>query len=190
MADYDEEFPEEMRTGPDVARRCIVLYTIVAAGHGEALQDLTDWLHRERLWDAVSPKEASFLQSTAPTRQQRISATWRVEALFVLLWTLSAVSELPPPTDICDVQLTRRVLPPLLGSVRDFLTSARLRDESEIWEAHEDVFQTHWSIRDAQLHDRPIPGSHNPAVVYERHYALNWLIRWDDQEWDEITTDT
>ena len=29
-----------------------------------------------------------------------------------------------------------------------------------------------------------------PSVVYERHYALNWLIGYCDQSWDEVTTDT
>jgi hypothetical protein len=27
-------------------------------------------------------------------------------------------------------------------------------------------------------------------VVYERHYALNWLTGYMDQDWDDISTDT
>ncbi|MBC7969742.1 MAG: DUF4272 domain-containing protein [Verrucomicrobia bacterium] len=27
-------------------------------------------------------------------------------------------------------------------------------------------------------------------VVMERHYALNWLIRHMNQQWDDVTTDT
>jgi hypothetical protein len=30
----------------------------------------------------------------------------------------------------------------------------------------------------------------NEEIIGERHRALNWLIRYMDQEWDEITTDT
>ncbi|MDR2636809.1 MAG: DUF4272 domain-containing protein [Zoogloeaceae bacterium] len=29
-----------------------------------------------------------------------------------------------------------------------------------------------------------------PGVTMERHYALNWLIGYMDQEWDDISTDT
>jgi hypothetical protein len=34
------------------------------------------------------------------------------------------------------------------------------------------------------------PAGLHPGVLYERHYALNWLIGYCDQEWDEVTTDT
>ncbi|MFN5229343.1 MAG: DUF4272 domain-containing protein [Planctomycetota bacterium] len=31
----------------------------------------------------------------------------------------------------------------------------------------------------------------NPTVWSSgRHYALNWLIRYMDQEWDDVSTDT
>nr|WP_246762835.1 DUF4272 domain-containing protein [Rhizobium sp. NZLR1] len=28
------------------------------------------------------------------------------------------------------------------------------------------------------------------GAVYARHYALNWLIGYMDQDWDDISTDT
>ncbi|WP_079688608.1 DUF4272 domain-containing protein [Ohtaekwangia koreensis] len=30
----------------------------------------------------------------------------------------------------------------------------------------------------------------NSSVVFERHYSLNWLIRYMNQDWDKVTTDT
>jgi hypothetical protein len=39
--------------------------------------------------------------------------------------------------------------------------------------------------------DREPPAeSYNAGVVQERHYALNWLIGYCGQDWDDITTDT
>jgi len=29
-----------------------------------------------------------------------------------------------------------------------------------------------------------------PGVIYERHYALNWMIRYGEQEWDDVSFDT
>ena len=43
---------------------------------------------------------------------------------------------------------------------------------------------------DARISGRQPPAGLDPGVVYERHYALNWLIRYSDQEWDDISTDT
>ena len=34
------------------------------------------------------------------------------------------------------------------------------------------------------------PSKDYSGVVMERHYALNWLIGYSDQEWDDVTTDT
>ncbi|MBI5548215.1 MAG: DUF4272 domain-containing protein [Deltaproteobacteria bacterium] len=30
----------------------------------------------------------------------------------------------------------------------------------------------------------------NEEVLMERHFALHWLIRYLDQDWDHVTTDT
>lgn len=43
---------------------------------------------------------------------------------------------------------------------------------------------------EARVRRQPMPDDVEPGVVYERHYALNWLIGYMDQEWDEISTDT
>ena len=31
------------------------------------------------------------------------------------------------------------------------------RDEAEVEELYEEIYQAHWEIRDAQIHDRPAP---------------------------------
>jgi len=186
----DIQEQEKIRSADEVARRCLVLYAVIAAGHGEPRGELVSWLQREKLWDSVSPQELSFLQSDAPTQKQLVNATWRAEALAPLLWSLGLVSELPTPTGLYDVQVLRRVLPPLAGPVAEWLAAAHLRSDSEIRDANESVYQIHWAVRDAQLFSRPVPHGYHPGVVQERHYALNWLIGYCGQDWDEISTDT
>lgn len=153
--EYKEEDVERIRASGEVARRCIILYTVVAAGHDEPRTKLVAWLQREGLWDSVSPQEAQFLLSESPTRQQRANGTWRAEALFPLLWSLGIIAELPSPIRCCDMQLVKSVLAPLFGSVANFVSSARLRDEAEIRTASEEIYQIHWRVRDAQLRAYP-----------------------------------
>ncbi|HSI14506.1 MAG TPA: DUF4272 domain-containing protein [Chthoniobacter sp.] len=200
------EHIDQIRSAGEVARRCIVLYVALAGGHGEPREQLVAWLHHEGLWNTASPRESEFLLSASPTRQQHVNATWRAEALFTLLWSLGLIAELPAPQQLCDVQLIRRVLPPLFGSAEEFISTAQLRSASEILAASEGIYQIHWRVRDAQLRSQPIlPGklprmphedcdppaeSYNSGVVQERHHALNWLIGYLGQEWDDITTDT
>jgi len=169
-------------------------------------EQVVSWLRREGLWDTVSSEESQFLLSASPTPQQRINATWRAEALFPLLWSLGLVPELPSPQQLCNLQLIQSVLPPLFKPVADFISSARLRADAEIHAANEEICQIHWRVRDAQLRGRPTPPgklarmpvpdceppvkSYHSGVVQERHYALNWLIGYGGQDWDDISTDT
>lgn len=204
--DSQDEYVDQIRSADDVARRCIVLYAILDAGHGESRSELVAWLRSEGLWEAVSPKESQFLLCESPTEQQHVNATWRAEALFPLLWSLDLIGELPSPQQLCDVQLIRRVLPPLFSPVGEFVSNARLRSDSEIHNANEEIYQIHWRVRDAQLRNTPTPPrklprmpvadreppveAYDSGVVQERHYGLNWLIGYCGQDWDDITTDT
>ena len=203
---FQDEYVEKIRNADEVARRCIVLYAVLAAGHNEPRSELVAWLRREGLWGGVSPKESDFLLSESSTRQQHINATWRAEALFPLLWAMGLVAELPSPTQPCGVQLIRSVLPSLFDPMSKFISSAKLRPDTEIHCANEEIYQIHWRVRDAQLQNEPTPKGklprmsvapqepapemYNASVVQERHYALNWLIGYCGQEWDDITTDT
>jgi Domain of unknown function (DUF4272) len=204
--DNEAENDERIRSANEVASRCIILYAVIAAGHGESRDQLVDWLKRETLWDAVSPKEVDFLLADTPTKQQQINATWRTEALFPLVWSLGLIPIMSTPLKLCDAQQIRAILPPLLGAVGDFISNAKLRSDSEILNANEEIYQIHWTVRDAQLRNRPTPPGkllrmphatsesspkpYNAGVVQERHYALNWLIGYRGQAWDKVTTDT
>lgn len=204
--DSQDHQPDQIRAAAEVARRCVILHGVLAAGHNESRDAIVAWLRREGLWDEVSPKESDFLLSDSSTNQQRVRATWRAEALFPLLWSLGHIPDLPSPEQICDVPLMQSVMPPLLGSVSTFISSAKLRSESEIQDANEKIYQIHWRVRDAWLQNvpqregqlprmptaprEPAPEVYNTGVVEERHYALNWLIGYCGQDWDDITTDT
>lgn len=204
--DSQDEYVDQIRSADEVARRCVALYAVLAAGHDVPRDEIVAWLQREQLWDAVSPEESYFLLSESPTPQQRINATWRAEALFPLLWSLGLFAELPSPEQLCDLPRIQRVLPPLFEPVAKFLSSVRLRSDSEIHAANEEIYQIHWRVRDAQLRGQPTPPGklprmpvedceppvevYNAGVVQERHHGLNWLIGYCGQDWDDITTDT
>jgi len=51
------------------------------------------------------------------------------------------------------------------------------------------IYRIHWAVVEAQLHKQPMPAGLNADVVYERHYALNWLTYYGD-DWDNVSTDT
>lgn len=70
-----------------------------------------------------------------------------------------------------------------------FIAQAQLRPAADIEAAEGELYQQHWRVRDAQLFNKPMPDELHPGVVYERRYALSWLVGYGD-DWDEVPTDT
>jgi hypothetical protein len=183
----EEELEQDIpRTADAVAKRCLVLYAVVAAGNREPRAGLADWLRREGLWAEVSPEESAFLTADEPEQQAMINATWRTEALGALLWALGKIEA----TDMGDVPVLRRAMPPLYGESGEFVAGAVLREEADVLALYEEIYQAHWAVRDARLNGRPLPEGLHPGVLQERHHAMNWLIGYCGQEWDDVATDT
>ncbi len=184
-----EEFPDVPREAVEVARRALILSAVVACAHGADKRSTIAWLESENLWADVSPAERTFL-SGQPAAQEQIDMTWRMEALVPLLWVLRKVNPMPSVSHQFDSTeaVKSLVFPP--ASSASFIASATLRPEAEIRDEYERVYDAHWRLRDAQLFGKPLPCDVNPSVVRERHHALNWIVGYCNQTWDEITTDT
>lgn len=185
----DDEPEDEFRSAAAVARRCLVLCSVVAASHDEDRTKILSWLKSEGLWDDTSPKERSFLQSKKPTNKQLINASWRVEALYLLLWALRLI----PSLDVGQTpseQFRLTELLPFMGPTSEFINNSELRREDEIYELNEKIYEAHWAVRDARINSKSSPKDIDPGVIMERHYGINWLMGYCGQSWDNVTTDT
>jgi len=52
------------------------------------------------------------------------------------------------------------------------------------------IYRYHWAVVDARDNGNVTPSEIDSNVVLERHYTLNWLIGYMDQQWDDVSTDT
>lgn len=64
-----------------------------------------------------------------------------------------------------------------------------LRSKKELLDMADLYYRMDWTCVDDRLKGLETPQL-NPGVVYERHYALNWLIQYMDREWDDVSCDT
>jgi hypothetical protein len=112
----------------------------------------------------------------------------RYESLWVLLGALGRAEVLGAPTSICDVRRAVRMVLDIPSE--DLIQGAKSRPISEILDEADLIYRYDWAVVDARIKGKEAPGNLNPGVVYERHYALNWLIGYMGQEWDYVTTDT
>jgi hypothetical protein len=50
-------------------------------------------------------------------------------------------------------------------------------------------YRLHWAAIELRINNKESTKI-DEGIIRERHRALNWLIRYLDQDWDEVTTDT
>ena len=184
----EDESEMKRRTKEEVARRAIALLLVATKGEGLRQELVARVVEDYGAQPDFSPREAEFIGNPTPSQHERIQFTWRFEAAWTLLWSLGYVDRIEMPTGICDVE---RAIATLLERSRErFITEATLRSPEEILDQADLIYRYHWAVVDARLNGNPPPAGLEPGVVMERHYALNWLIGYMDQEWDDVSTDT
>jgi hypothetical protein len=182
-----------VRPAAEVARRALAL--LVVAVRAESMNEgdplsVSDLRARApRGIEALTPKEKAFLESDSPTPQEVVNHVWRHEALNLLLWAIRLMPELPLPVAICDVQATVKAALSRKGD--RLIADAELRPVAEILDVADMHYRLHWAVRDAaHVGNQPPPASLEPGVVAERRHALNWLLRFQDADWDDVDTPT
>ncbi len=183
-----EAEPDRFRSASEVAYRTLAL--LVAALKGEGLeQPIVDRLVQHYdLASCFTFKETAFVKSAEPSQSECTQFSWRYEAAWVLLWTLSYIEELERPSKICDVPKAVRIMKE--RSTAQFIAEAKLRPFAQVLDQADLIYRYHWAVVDARIKNKPSPAGLEPGVVQERHHALNWLLGYMHQDWDEVSTDT
>ena len=181
------------REPAEIAARAFA--TLAAAVRAEALANGNDLssdailAHLPDAQAALSPQEATFMAEAAPDSQWVANMGWRYECVAVFAWALGLRDELPFPAAIVDVAPLAQSFVDA-GDVAGVLAQAKPRAARELLDALDETLRLHWVVRDAQLKQAPPPTSVLPGVVIERHRALNWLVRFENADWDEVDTPT
>jgi hypothetical protein len=184
----ESEKETKRRTQEEIAYRALALIVVAVKGEGVE-QPVVDKIVKDYdLGQHFTPKERAFLESKSPSQHDRVQFTWRYEAAWTLLWALGYVEKLEKPTSICDVPRALTLMKE--RTTRQFIADAKLRPLAQILDEADRIYRYHWAVVDARINGRPSPSGLEPGVTLERHYALNWLIGYMNQEWDDISTDT
>lgn len=177
--------PSAVRSEDDIFRRMMCVFITSACAYGVDREDGLDWLKREGFADALTPHEKEFLDGEDGKLETFQS---RVEALFVLAWSLSYVRHLDYREGSDDDFV--HLFPNLktgqtAASMRE---KARLRPLDLIFKHLDLAYCLHWAIVDARVNGKKMPGDAHPAVIEQRRWALEWLL--EDVPWDDVPMDT
>ena len=185
----EEESVVVPRDVAEVARRCVAIGICAVKGETQGNDpDLINGLVADFEAGAFfSPAEAAFIADAVSGRQAYVDFAWRYECMHTLLWALGHIAELKPPNEICDV-------PNDVGVVMDMgatglINDSVLRSQSEILDMADYYYRLHWAAIELRIKGKQ-SAQIDEGIIRERHRALNWLIRYQAQAWDEVTTDT
>ncbi len=179
------------RSVKEVATRVTILaFTNLVAFNNITAEEAIIEIKKYNLWDAVTPAEKSFLEN--PTDERKNHETWKCEGIWLLMWALNVVDEIGEPNELANLKdIPYEVYP--IGQHKNpnnFIDAQKnLRSKTEIIDANDLYYRMSWASVDARINNVELTELHG-GVVYERHYALNWLTKYRDQEWDEVSCDT
>ena len=166
------------------------LCVLAAAMHGEGVgqRAVQGFVVDKGLDAALTAEEAAFIAVANPDQDARMRFGWRYECAWVFLWALGFIDELAPPTQIC-------VVPRMGELVRDrtvgqLVRDARLRSAAEIMDQADLSLRYHWAAVEARVRGGTLPPRFDPGVIFERHYAFNWLIDKRADDWESVDVST
>jgi hypothetical protein len=142
------------------------------------------WLKQEGAIDALSPKEAEFLESGEGDLGVFKNG---VEGVWALAWTLGLTRRFTYEEENDDEFVTFFSDIGKLESSARMKAKVRLRPISECFKQLDLASCLDWAVREAQMAKRKLPGVTHPAVICERLKALQWLL--SAQTWDEVAMD-
>lgn len=176
------ELTDKIRSPHEVAERTLALFSIVAITFGAPKNEIMEWLLETTLINVLTPKEKGYLNNASTN--ESISFSWKSEALLILVWALNLIETIPASNLECDASIFQEILPPFFDiSEEEFIFNAKLRDDNEL-------FDMGVILQDEHAQARASNDKIRIEILQERHHAINWILGYYNQVWDEITTDT
>ena len=193
---YLEFNPDVFASPSDIAKRILILYSVYfASTNTDKLKKIKDWLKKVKLWKNVSDNEKKLFDGKIKDEELLDEYAWNLEKAYILAWALNLVTDLPLPTEqVTDKQFEDFMNNvPELGeeNINEFLTGQSLRNVEEIFD--ENVFNELITayFRDLMVNKKENQTEIDLNAAYERHYALNWLRRFEGiTDWDDTDTTT
>lgn len=176
------------RTSDEVAKRALALMIVAVKGETRDQSLTENVIAQYGAMEVFTPAEWAFIRDPNPPEQRYVEMTWRYEGAYVLLWATGFFDELARADQIVDASVLGNLFFEL--GTEGLLAGARLRPQAELLDMADLAYRMDWAVTEASINNRPPPAGLHPGIVYERHYALNWLYGYAGLSWDDMRTDT
>lgn len=185
----ESEDEVEIRSVEEICNRAICLSIVAGKAEGVTDDIFQKMVERYEVEDDFTPAENEFIKNYKEDDQGSSQMLWRYESLWVLLWVLGYIDEIGRPDKTSDVEKSVTTILTKQNK-EEFVNESKMRSETEILDLLDLTYRYHWATTDALNEEKPAPSELDDDVLYERHYALNWVTKYFDLDWDDISTDT
>ncbi len=175
-----------LKDSQEVAQRASILALVASRAAVPKSDPLIKVLRKEKLINFLTDDEVTFLEIKKPEKEKLIKFSWRFESCYVLMWALGFFDSLNYPDSICNT----KELVSLINTktIAEINKNPKLRAVEQILDELDFMYRLHWAVKNDT--ENPNTARLIPEVIYERHYALNWLINYMNKPWDQVQTNT
>lgn len=188
----ESDLEVKIRKPKEVAQRLIILTIQNFVCNGTELGQARGMITHHNLIDYVTPNEINFFNGEY-SQSQISQESWKCEGMLVLFWALGIAKELPFPENMATIldHINKEDYPIINDKDPNELINSdlKLRSTAEILDMADLYYRIYWACVDDRLKGQQTPGVVS-GVVYERLYALNWLINYMGSAWDDVSCDT
>lgn len=122
----------KFQTARNIAIRTQILGALTETAFELGRTECEKYLKDIEVWDYVSPSEREYLATDEPDERVVIDMSWRIEANYVLFWSLGYTNKPVIPSEPIELHDIYERIRSEFESVNDFFNSAKLRETEEI----------------------------------------------------------
>jgi len=188
-----------IRSPKEIAERLVTMFSVCvyceARGSDESWEKSQRYLSKGdkilggRMNALLTPEETLFIGTRTPDSKMLAKFSWRYECCHVLMWALGFSDSLGDPNKVCNVSSMATYLSNQ-KSLEMLIRNAKPRGKNEILDLADLTMRYNWACVDARLNKKSYPPGLSGGVVYEWHYTFNWLIGYNNADWDNVLTHT
>lgn len=176
------------RVAREVVLRAVSLLAVALKGEGLEKEHIDTITNKFQIALAYSPKEKAFIDAPSPSETEKAANSWRYEAAYILFWALGYAETPSAPRTPHDPAALVTLIK--AHNLDQLISGAKLKSTKEILDQADLIYRYRWALVDARVKGIAAPAGLNDDVAMEQHQALNWLIRYMDEDWDDISLDT
>jgi hypothetical protein len=181
----------QLRSADELFRRMIALWAVVGTAQQRDAAYIRDYIVHHEMETWLSDREREFFFNDVRTDEDRAQFSCKSEALFFLAWCAGLVKQIEIPLSESSLKPIIALFPQEMEAPSRLQNAIRMRSKDAMLDWADLLYRAHWAVRHASLINKPVPANLSVVAVREWHQAVNWMIRYDDEDnWDCVQTDT